>query len=106
MSCRACGACCASLRVTLGEDELESRGGSVPDGMTEPYANGTHLMRGTGTPPARCVALRGDPGREVGCAIYEWRPAACRDFAPYAQLGRGDAACAEARRRHGMAALP
>lgn len=106
MSCRACGACCASLRVTLSGDELESLGGRVPDGLTEPYSKGIHLMRGTGAPPARCMALQGEIGSDVRCVIYEARPSACREFAPLALLGRGDEVCAGARRRHGMPPLP
>lgn len=105
MSCRACGACCAGLRVTLTEDELESRGGTVPDGLTESFSRGVFLMRGTGAQPARCMALSGAVGEGVRCRIYEMRPAACREFAPLALLGRGDEACAGARRRHGLGAL-
>jgi Fe-S-cluster containining protein len=68
---------------------------------------GPHLacMRGTGNAPIRCVALRGTIGVSVSCAIYEFRPSACREFAPLAALGRGDEACNEARRRHGLADL-
>jgi Fe-S-cluster containining protein len=51
------------------------------------------------------VALRGQIGAAVSCAIYEFRPGACRDFAPLAALGRGDEACNEARRRHQLPPL-
>jgi Fe-S-cluster containining protein len=44
--------------------------------------------------------LRGIIGDSVSCAIYEFRPSACRDFAPLAAVGRGDEACNEARRHH------
>jgi Fe-S-cluster containining protein len=53
----------------------------------------------------RCVALRGRIGEAVSCAIYEFRPVACRDFAPLAAVGNGDEACNDARRRHGLAPL-
>ena len=53
----------------------------------------------------RCVALRGEIGNPVACLIYESRPAACREFAPLAAVGRGDASCDEARQRCGLKAL-
>jgi len=62
-------------------------------------------MKGTGQFPIRCTALRGEIGREVGCAIYEFRPSPCREFAPLAAVGRGDDACNDARRRHGLSPL-
>ena len=55
------------------------------------------------------LALLGAAGFEVGerveCGIYASRPGPCREFAPFAALGRGDAACTDARRRHGMPPL-
>lgn len=62
-------------------------------------------MRGTERQPPRCMALRGEVGGEVACSIYEFRPSACREFAPLAAVGRGDEACSEARRRHGLPLL-
>ena len=53
----------------------------------------------------RTLALEGEIGQCVRCAIYERRPGPCRDFAPYAPLGIGDDACDRARRRHGLAPL-
>jgi hypothetical protein len=80
-------------------------GGAVPEALAE--SAGVHLvcMRGTGAAPARCVALRGTIGQSVSCTIYEFRPSACREFAPLAAVGRGDEACNDARRRHGVAPL-
>ena len=104
--CQSCGACCATYRVTLPECELdESPGGHVPTGLTEPWTSGTACMRGTGAQPPRCIALRGEIGREVACRIYESRPDACREFGALAAVGRGDDACDDARRRHGLPPL-
>jgi Fe-S-cluster containining protein len=77
----------------------------VPAALTETVTAALACMRGTGAAPRRCVALRGEIGREVSCAIYEFRPSPCREFAPLAALGRGDDACNDARRRHGLPPL-
>ncbi|GHT81351.1 hypothetical protein AGMMS49543_03700 [Betaproteobacteria bacterium] len=62
-------------------------------------------MRGTDDAPPRCIALTGEIGREVSCAIYARRPSPCHDFAPYAALGMGEPACDRARARHGLEPL-
>lgn len=100
--CQSCGACCATLRITFPAAELAARGGCVPDALAEPYGNAM-CMRTTAA--GACIALRGTPGQVMACSIYEWRPQACRDFAPLAAVGRSDAACDEARRRRGLAPL-
>ena len=43
-------------------------------------------------PCGRCIALRGEVGRGVACAIYHARPSACRSFQP------GSPLCIEARK--------
>lgn len=105
MSCRSCGACCATYRVTMPRIELESRGGQVPDALTDPYTPTTACMREHPEHPRRCIALDGTIGVAVFCTIYERRPAACRDFAPLAAIGIGDEACDDARRRYGLQPL-
>lgn len=104
--CQTCGACCAAYRVSFycGETD-EFPGGFVPSGLTEQVTSVMACMRGTAAQPPRCIALRGDIGQSVSCLIYEQRPSACREFAPLAALGRGDDACNEARRRHGLPPL-
>ncbi len=62
-------------------------------------------MRGTRDKPRRCVALKGTIGVAVSCAIYEQRPSPCRDFAKDADRGKGEARCADARRRHSLPPL-
>lgn len=104
--CQACGACCATYRVSFSITEVDDTpGGRVPAGLVEPMTAGVACMRGTGAAPSRCIALHGRIGEAVACAIYEFRPDACREFAPLAALGRGDDACTEARQRHRLPAL-
>ncbi|MBI5792951.1 MAG: YkgJ family cysteine cluster protein [Rhodocyclales bacterium] len=104
--CQSCGACCATYRVSFPRFELDDvPGGAVPEALVESAGVQLVCMRGTAAAPARCVALRGAIGQSVSCAIYEFRPSACREFAPLAAVGRGDEACNDARRRHGLAPL-
>lgn len=77
----------------------------MPTGLAEQITPTMACMRGTGTRPPRCVALRGEIGVAVSCAIYEFRPSPCQEFAPLASVGRGDDACNDARRRHGLPPL-
>ena len=106
-SCRHCGACCVSFRVTLPRGELDSEpGGQVPVALTQAFTPTTACMREHPDHPGRCIALTGEVGGEVTCTIYDRRPSACREFAPMAALGLGDDACDEARRRQGMPPLP
>lgn len=103
--CQRCGACCASLRVDFDVDELDSRGGRVPDGLAVELGGRLARMRGTDHAPPRCAALVGRVGESVGCGIHEWRPSPCREFGLRAPLGIGDEACEAARRRHGLPPL-
>ncbi len=80
-------------------------GGRVPAGLVEHIASPLVCMRGTAVAPRRCIALSGSIGESVSCRIYDFRPEACREFAPLAALGRGDEACAEARRHHRLPPL-
>jgi len=94
------------MRVDFAGDELASAGGCVPDGLAVPLTGTLHRLRGTDHTPPRCAALSGVIGRDARCAIHEWRPSPCREFGARANAGLGDDACAQARRRHGLAPLP
>lgn len=101
--CQSCGACCVSLRVSFPVDEVDGcLGGLVPQALTESYGSSACMRT---MADGRCVALRGIVGEEVSCAIYELRPSSCREFAPLAALGRSNAACTDARRRHRLPSL-
>ena len=97
--CLACGACCASFRVDFSPEELQSRGGCVPDGLAVELGDTLARMRGTDHARPRCAALTGQVGQRAACGIYEWRPSPCREFEA------GSAACNRARQRHGLAPL-
>jgi Fe-S-cluster containining protein len=88
----------------FGEVDTEP-GGWVPAAYAESIDHGGACMRGTRNHPRRCLALCGTVGVDVRCAIYEQRPSPCRLFAPDAERGRGDAACGDARRLHGLPPL-
>ncbi len=103
--CLQCGACCASFRVDFAREELQSEGGTVPDGLAVQLSSSICRMRGTDHTPPRCAALTGQPGMQAACAIHEWRPSPCREFGLRAPHGVGDEACSLARRRHGLAPL-
>ena len=104
--CTRCGACCATYRVMFRRSEVDSEpGGWVPAAFTEPSGSRGARMCGTNSRPRRCIALRGRIGIDVSCGIYALRPSPCREFAPEAGAGRGDAACGDARRLHGLPPL-
>jgi len=95
--CLDCGACCACYRVSFywGESSL-LRADGVPEALTEKLDHYRMVMRGTDNKQPRCIALQGDVGQQVGCAIYEQRPSPCREF------DAGSEACIRARMRHGL----
>ncbi|MGA8513437.1 MAG: YkgJ family cysteine cluster protein [Burkholderiaceae bacterium] len=97
--CTHCGACCASYRVDFSICQLQSVGGSVPDGLTVDVNASTCRMRGTDHVPIRCAALSGKVGTKVACGIYEWRPNPCHE------LEAGSDACERARALHGLPTL-
>jgi hypothetical protein len=103
--CQECGACCAVYRVQFHENWLVSRGGHVPDEVTEPGRSPGHRhMRVTGH-STRCVALKGVLAERVACSMYESRPMICRDFAPAWENGQPNPFCDEARFQIGLPPL-
>ena len=94
LDCKKCGACCASFRVDFSKNELQSQGGQTPDGLAEVLSEQLCRMRGTDYATPRCAALYGKVGGDIQCAIYEYRPAPCREFEA------GSDACLQARHRH------
>lgn len=101
--CQQCGACCAAFRVDFHPAELAGGGfawgGGVPAACVVPLTPQLVRMRGTDEASPRCVALRGEVGVTVSCAIYAERPSPCREF------DIEHDACARARQRHGLPPL-
>ncbi len=105
--CLTCGACCNYFRVSFywGETDAATEGG-VPAELTEKLDDFRAVMQGTNRPKPRCVALRGEIGVEISCAIYERRPQVCRDI-PYSwERGYAEEKCDKARRAFGLPPLP
>ncbi len=105
-ACTRCGACCASFRVDFAREELDTNGGTVPEGLAVELNDFTCRMRGTDHASPRCAALVGTVGVRAHCGIHEWRPSPCREFGLRAPMGMGDEACTRARARHGLPPLP
>lgn len=104
--CLSCGACCAAYRVSLHWSEAEpSLGGGVPVALTEILDAHQRSMLGTWSKRPRCIALEGEVGGQTHCAIYDVRPAACRELRMSWQDGEPNPQCDRARVLHGMAPL-
>lgn len=96
--CLACGACCMSYRVSFYWADAEQRG--LPSSLTEQLNPYLACMAGTNAREPRCAALRQSGDGAFACGVYERRPDPCREV----QIG--DEKCVQARRRHGLPALP
>ncbi|WP_313046971.1 YkgJ family cysteine cluster protein [Atlantibacter hermannii] len=103
--CLSCGACCAFFRVSFYWAEADDGGGQVPAQLTEPVTPFLRCMRGTNARAPRCVALQGEPGKTVSCAIYHQRPSPCREFSLSGENGITHDACNRARAHHGLPPL-
>lgn len=105
--CLACGACCAHFRVSFYWTEADDApGGHVPAALTEHVQQHLRCMRGTNGAPRRCVALQGEIGRAVHCAIYAQRPSPCREFEPWRDDGAPNADCQRLRAARSLPPLP
>ncbi len=96
--CQACGACCATFRVSFYWADADARG--LPAELTEQINPWFGCMAGTNHRTPRCAALGGTIGSEVSCRVYEQRPEPCRE------VQAGDGQCLKARARHGLPAHP
>ncbi|MFN4291739.1 MAG: YkgJ family cysteine cluster protein [Permianibacter sp.] len=95
--CQACGACCATFRVSFYWAEADQR--RLPVELIEPVNPWLACLRGTWAAQPRCQALQGEVGRHVSCTVYDARPDPCRDVQP------GDEKCRKARDKHGLPPL-
>jgi Fe-S-cluster containining protein len=96
--CLACGACCKSYRVSFYWADAEQRG--LPASLTEQLNPYLACMAGTNAREPRCAALRQSGDGTFACGVYERRPD------PSREVQIGDGKCVQARRRHGLPALP
>jgi hypothetical protein len=104
--CLTCGACCAFYRASFYWAETESgTPGGVPDELTEKRNDFRVQMKGTSGPSPRCIALEGEIGRSVRCAVYERRSSVCRAFPFSLQDGIANERCDRARQAHGLEPL-
>jgi uncharacterized protein len=104
--CLRCGACCAFYRVAFHWSEAESfLGGEVPPALTVKLDPHRLAMCGTDLRKPRCVALQGEVGRSVSCAIYVQRPSVCRELMPSWSQGESISQCDRARQAHGLRPL-
>lgn len=105
-TCMRCGACCACFRVAFPGKECDAPADRrVPSEMTVLVDGQRRAMRGTDGRAPRCVALDGQVGVGVRCAIYDRRPSTCRVFAVDWTLGRHNAVCSRARATLGLQPL-
>lgn len=96
--CTACGACCASYRVSFYWAEADvASGGMVPVEMSERITSHLMAMKGTSVSKPRCVALKGNVGEHVFCDIYSQRPTVCREFSVAWENGVANDRCNKAR---------
>lgn len=104
--CLGCGACCAYFRVSFYWSEADLfLGGSVPLELTEPLNHYRSAMRGTLHAPVRCIALEGEIGNQVSCAIYANRASPCRELEPWGADGQPSEKCTKARAAHNLPPL-
>lgn len=101
-----CLTCCAAFRVSFYWSESdEAVVDSVPAEMTCQVAPLLCAMIGTDQPHPRCIALQGEIGAGVWCAIYGRRPSACHEVVPSGQDGQANRRCDRARARWGLPPL-
>ena len=106
--CLACGACCASFRVSFYCGEVVGgSAGRVPADLASKVNDVLACMRGTELGGGRCIALVGTLGQPgVACRIYADRPTTCREFDAWLADGTPDPDCQRVRAAIGLPALP
>jgi Fe-S-cluster containining protein len=96
--CLSCGACCAYYRASFYCAETDdATPAGVPKELTSAFPPHRRVMKGTESIPSRCIALRGEIGRAVECAMHPRRATVCRDFVPSFRDGQPNPRCDTAR---------
>jgi Fe-S-cluster containining protein len=104
--CLNCGACCSHFRISFYSGETDALpGGFVPDELVTPLGPFRVCMKGTEQGHGRCVALLGEIGQSIGCAIYANRPTPCREFPVWEEDGSPNPACQRLRTAIGLPLL-
>ena len=104
--CLTCGACCAFFRASFyWAETAEYTPGGVPSELTKKLNDFFAVMKGSDSIPPRCIALKGEIGREVYCEIYENRTGPCREFEPSWYNGHPNPRCDRARLAWGLQPL-
>ena len=102
-TCLSCGLCCVSFRISFYWAEVDDApGGQVPTRLTEQVQAHMCCMKGTNGNPPRCIALQGEIGKQVSCAIYELRPSPCREFNMFEEDGTPNERCLRLRAQAGL----
>lgn len=102
--CKTCGACCTQYRISFYQAECTDNGGVVPSELVTPITPFYIAMKGTES-GGRCIALQGEIGKDIGCAIYSNRPTVCRTFPVWESDGTPNVRCQESRQRVGLKPL-
>lgn len=104
--CLSCGACCAHFRVSFYWAECDdATEGGVPVHLTKKLNDFRRVFLGTEGPHSRCIALSGEIGQNVTCAIYERRASVCHDFHASWRDGEPNPRCDQARAAWGLPPL-
>ena len=74
----------------------------MPAQLTERVHAHLRCMKGTNEQPPRCIALQGEVGKQVACAIYELRPSTCREFNMFEEDGTPNEHCFSLRTQAGL----
>lgn len=88
------------------DEAFEDLPPAVPVDLTESLGPHRNIMKGTGTIPARCIALTGEVGVSAHCSIHRVRPSPCREFERSWENGRAHDRCDASRRAYGLPPLP
>jgi Fe-S-cluster containining protein len=104
--CLTCSASCASFRFSFYWFESdEAVADSVPADMTCHMAPLLCAMKGTDQPHPWCIALQGNVGVSVRCAMYGRRPSVCREVTPSGHNGTANIWCDRTRAIWGLPPL-
>ena len=101
--CLTCGACCAYFRVSFYWAESLPDSFHVPEDLIEIVTPQLVAMKRDAN--NRCVALKGEVGKESLCSIYEKRSSSCRDFIASFENGEHNELCDRARAKFNLPPL-